>query len=64
MSASRDSNIEGNPNGSLNLRIKASKEQVERGEVVEADDDFFQRKRDMIFNQYFDKSTKHPQYLS
>lgn len=36
----------------LEVRLNASRAQVARGEIVEADADFFQRKRDMIHNQY------------
>ena len=36
----------------LDMRIKASQDQAGRGEVVNADADFFQRKRDMINKQY------------
>lgn len=40
----------------LDMRIKASQEQVARNEVVDADADFFQRKRDMIHDQYLGKT--------
>lgn len=36
----------------LDMRIKSSQAQASRGEVVNADADFFQRKRDMIHKQY------------
>ena len=36
----------------LETRLNASQAQVARGEVVDADADFFQRKRDMIHKQY------------
>ena len=42
----------------LDMRIKASQEQVNREEVVEADADFFQRKRDMIHEQYLGEAQK------